>query len=141
MRLILSRKGFDSALGGAASPIFPDGAPTTYAQIAKGPETSLGPIVADLTRGAITGATMAHLDPDLAHPALCRAGRVGGLPSGRLGHPPPIWSDAASGLAMCFSSSAGFAPCRGGQTAVGVTNRRRRIAMLCSAGCRLARRS
>jgi hypothetical protein len=83
MRLILSRKGFDSALGGAASPIFPDGAmtslpipldgaPTTYAQIAKGPETSLGPIVADLTRGAITGATMAHLDPDLAHPALPR---------------------------------------------------------------------
>src|SRR3712207_8073283 len=83
MRLILSRKGFDSALGGAASPIFPDGtmtslpipldgAPTTYAQIVKGPEASLGPIVADLTRGAITGAMTAHLDPDLANPALDR---------------------------------------------------------------------
>ena len=83
MRLILSRKGFDAALGGVASPIFPNGAmaslpiplagaPVAYAQINKGPDGSLGPLVADLTRGAITGATPAHLDPDLARSALPR---------------------------------------------------------------------
>jgi Nucleotide modification associated domain 3 len=83
MRLILSRKGFDSALGGVASPIFPDtaltslpiplpDAPKTYAEIEKGPLGCLGPIVHDLTRGAITGATPAHLDPDLGRMALPR---------------------------------------------------------------------
>jgi len=83
MRLILSRKGFDSAPGGVASPIFPDtrltslpiplpGAPKTYAQVAKGPNGGLGPIVEDLTRGAITGAAPTHLDPDLSGLALPR---------------------------------------------------------------------
>lgn len=104
MRLILSRKGFDSAVGGVASPIFPDGAmtslpisladaPKTYAEIAKGPGGRLGLIVADLTRGAVTGASAAHLDPDLDPAALPR--RLGWRPAfGQTGA-------AATHLARC----------------------------------------
>lgn len=84
MKLILSRKGFDSAAGGVASPIFPDGvlislpirargAQHAFREIAKGPDGSLGPLVEDLTRGRCPGDALAHLDPDLAAEALHRA--------------------------------------------------------------------
>jgi hypothetical protein len=82
MRLILSRKGFDSAAGGVASPILPDGRLVSlpipgaggrvpYDAIVKA--GGLGPIVEDLTRGRIPRETAAHLDPDLDPGALPRA--------------------------------------------------------------------
>src|SRR5262249_40535555 len=78
MKIILSRKGFDSSAGGCPSPIFEDGtmmslpipardSPIEYADVA------LAQLVTDLTRGAITGADRAHLDPDLARSTLPRA--------------------------------------------------------------------
>jgi len=82
MRLILSRKGFDSSVGGVASPIFPDGrllslpiplasAPIRYGDIAWD-GTSLAPVVEALTRGRVRGGDPAHLDPDLNAAALPR---------------------------------------------------------------------
>ncbi len=66
MKIILSRKGFDSGIGGVASPIFPSGDLHTlpipesiysphskrYKDIQAG-GLSLGPIVSDLTEGRI----------------------------------------------------------------------------------------
>lgn len=82
MKLILSRKGFDSENGGAASPIFPDG--TLYSlpiPSANGP-TRLGDLAAcsgrlgvladQLTHGGVSGSTPIHLDPDLDAAALSR---------------------------------------------------------------------
>ncbi len=75
MRLILSRKGFDSSSGGGPSPIFPDGSmialpipdrrsPVRYCDLVwRG--RNLGEIVAQLTRGRRRGEHGAHLDPDL----------------------------------------------------------------------------
>jgi hypothetical protein len=81
MRLILSRKGFDSAAGGVASPILPDGRMVSlpipgaggrvaYEGVAKA--GGLGPLVADLTRGRIRPDAICHLDPDLDPDALPR---------------------------------------------------------------------
>jgi hypothetical protein len=87
MKIILSRKGFDSSYGGVASPILPDGtllslpipvdqSPMTYGDL-RWNGSALGPIVEDLThrrntrttaahpRKPITRNTPAHLDPDL----------------------------------------------------------------------------
>jgi len=78
MKIILSRKGFDSGIGKAPSPIFPScelhslpipetsqtEKPLRYGEIQAG-QHSLGTLVNDLTRGKITPATPAHLDPDL----------------------------------------------------------------------------
>jgi hypothetical protein len=75
MKLILSRKGFDSAAGGVASPILDDGAmlplpipdkksPIRYRDITIAGE-NLGAVAADLTRGKIRPDYRAHLDPDL----------------------------------------------------------------------------
>ncbi len=75
MKLILSRKGFDSAAGGVASPILPSGhlcwlpIPTPpygsrYADI-RCIEGHLGQVVAALTGGRIAPEDPAHLDPDL----------------------------------------------------------------------------
>src|ERR1700730_15781670 len=78
MKIILSRKGFDSSIGKVASPIFeagelcslpiPESAPNSagprYEEIRFGGQ-SLGTIVHDLTRGKIQPGTPAHLDPDL----------------------------------------------------------------------------
>lgn len=75
MKIILSRKGFDSSNGGVASPILPSGElcwlpiPTTdpgirYREI-RFRDTDLGEYVADLTRGSVSPADFAHLDPDL----------------------------------------------------------------------------
>ncbi len=73
MKLILSRKGFDSASGGVASPIMPDGAllslpiPSPHSDIAYNQlqcgGTSLDKLIQDL-RGSLPDGG-AHLDPDL----------------------------------------------------------------------------
>ncbi|MHB8425798.1 MAG: Nmad3 family putative nucleotide modification protein [Gammaproteobacteria bacterium] len=75
MKLILSRKGFDSQNGGMASPILPDGRllPLPIPR-ARGKKTMAdvpyltadGPaILADLSRGKCDLKTRIHLDPDL----------------------------------------------------------------------------
>ena len=83
MKLIISRKGFDSTWdkfwfgsGGEASPIFPDGTmyslPIPDREVgiiefrdvsAKG--KNVGQLVTDLRRGKIPAENLAHLDPDL----------------------------------------------------------------------------
>jgi len=82
VKLILSRKGFDSSTGGYPSPIFPDGgivslpipdksSPVAYSDISyKG--GSLGSLVADLTGGRIPQHYRAHIDPDLVADSLPR---------------------------------------------------------------------
>jgi hypothetical protein len=82
VKLILSRKGFDSSAGGVPSPIFPDGgmvslpipdksSPVTYSDISyKG--GSLGSLVADLTDGRVPPHYCAHIDPDLTADSLPR---------------------------------------------------------------------
>ena len=88
MRLILSRKGMDSSIGGIPSPILPDGrfcslpipeldphAATKgmpYARLRTG-DTTVGSLVSQLTRGRISPDAAAHLDPDLDPLAIDRA--------------------------------------------------------------------
>lgn len=87
MRVIFSRKGFDSAAGGCASPII-DGRPqslpiptrmpteATFATLGAG----IADMVRDLTRGRVTAETPCHLDPDLDVAAMPRqAGWRGAL--------------------------------------------------------------
>ncbi|MGA7873385.1 MAG: hypothetical protein WCA22_21055 [Candidatus Binatus sp.] len=83
MKLILSRKGFDSAHGGCPSPILDDrlyslpipdsGAPTTYAEISPFNGSSIAQFVKDLTGGRVGQGDGAHLDPDLRCDAIARA--------------------------------------------------------------------
>ena len=83
MKLILSRKGFDSAHGGCPSPILdgrlcpipiPDtGAPTRYGQISGFSGAAIAQIVEDLTGGRVGRRDGAHLDPDLRRDAIARA--------------------------------------------------------------------
>ena len=83
MKIILSRKGFDSSAGGVANPIFPDGRllslpiPDTSAPLDYGlihfDGGNLALLVTQLTKGRMTGAEKAHLDPDLDPYALPRA--------------------------------------------------------------------
>lgn len=82
MKIVLSRKGFDSQNGGVPSPIFPDGtafslpipyshSPTRFRGVrCRG--GSLGPLVECLTRGRVRGDGRCHLDPDLDPAALAR---------------------------------------------------------------------
>ena len=74
MKLILSRKGFDSSAGKCASPIFEDGSHLSlpipedssivrYADI--GGSHPIGQLVEDLTRQTIKANCGVHLDPDL----------------------------------------------------------------------------
>lgn len=80
MKIILSRKGFDSSAGGVPSPILPDGTLLSLPipEDLRHPEKhtrdydavftpigALGPIVTALTGGRINGRTPVHLDPDL----------------------------------------------------------------------------
>ena len=82
MKLIFSRKGFDSSAGGSPSPIFPDGrmvslpipdkqSPIQYSDI-NWREFNIGAIVADLTHGRTMPSYRAHLDPDLCGDSLPR---------------------------------------------------------------------
>jgi Nucleotide modification associated domain 3 len=85
VKIILSRKGFDSGYGKVPSPILPDGrmislpipdkdAPTTYNSI-KRDEINIGDMVADLTsrrKKPISPHYFAHLDPDLDQHAVPR---------------------------------------------------------------------
>ena len=75
MRIILSRKGFDSGSGGCPSPIFPDGSmfampipyepsPVRYEDL-RWQGRELGALVERLTKGKVLRRTGAHLDPDL----------------------------------------------------------------------------
>jgi len=84
VRLILSRKGFDSAAGGCPSPIFPDGSmlslpipskgsPHRYSQLSwRG--HNVGELVERLTRGKVRRDFDAHLDPDLRRDLCPRPG-------------------------------------------------------------------
>jgi hypothetical protein len=75
MRLILSRKGFDSSAGGTPSPILQNGrmvsfpipdkqSPILYDDIVwEG--GNIGSLVSDLTHGKISPSHHAHLDPDI----------------------------------------------------------------------------
>lgn len=85
MRIILSRKGFDSAAGKAASPIIggrPISMPipasknsrTTYADL------GLGEVVTRITRGRTTGTNLCHHDPMFAH-GECIFGQTGAAQS------------------------------------------------------------
>jgi hypothetical protein len=89
MRLILSRKGFDSGAGGCPSPIFPDGSmialpipdklsPIRYREL-KWRGRNLGDVVAELTRGKQRRDYRTHLDPDLRKD-ICRR-QSGWLPT------------------------------------------------------------
>ncbi len=82
MKLILSRKGFDSSTGGIPSPIFPDGrmvslpipdksSTITYGDISY-EGGSIGNLVSELTSGRIPPHYRAHIDPDLAAGSLAR---------------------------------------------------------------------
>jgi hypothetical protein len=85
VKLIFSRKGFDSAAGGCPSPIV-DGRPlsmpipasgssaTTYADL------GLGEIVERITRGRISGNALCHHDP-MFHEGECLLGQCGAAQS------------------------------------------------------------
>ncbi|MGI8425610.1 MAG: hypothetical protein ACR2M4_03240 [Actinomycetota bacterium] len=75
MKLVLSRKGFDSGYGGMPSPILPDGRlvplpiPTghdrfTFADLNL-PDVDVGGLLGDLSRDVFCLQTVIHLDPDL----------------------------------------------------------------------------
>jgi hypothetical protein len=82
MKIILSRKGFDSKAGGMASPIFPDNSllslpipsdisTCTYNDLNwKGKST--GSIIRDLSKGCFSSDEFAHVDPDLNSEMLPR---------------------------------------------------------------------
>ncbi len=83
MKIILSRKGFDSSSGGCPNPILPAGqllplpipdqrSPIKYEDI-NGNGISLGQIVSDISRGKISAEDGAHLDPDIDHHQYPRA--------------------------------------------------------------------
>lgn len=86
MKIIFSRKGFDSQYGGVPSPILPDGTivslpiPSSHGRPLGDLVAASGPlhrVVSDLTAGRITASTRVHLDPDL------QASSVDRLPSWR----------------------------------------------------------
>jgi hypothetical protein len=75
VKLILSRKGFDSGYGGIASPILPDGRLISL-PIPSGrerftladlnvPDLDVAQLIADLSQGSHSLRTSVHLDPDL----------------------------------------------------------------------------
>lgn len=88
MKIIISRKGFDSGYGGVASPILPDGSmislpiPGMSYQSYRDIYLSfadMSSLVKDLTKGKITGRTPVHFDPDLNMNHMSR--ETGWLPS------------------------------------------------------------
>jgi hypothetical protein len=79
MRIVLSRKGFDSVAGGCPSPIR-DGRPiglpipTRGRSATRFADLGLGELVEALTAGAVTGSTLCHRDPDLECGAFGQTG-------------------------------------------------------------------
>ena len=77
MKIIFSRKGFDSAAGGVANPMIGDQSislPIPYKNARKTfDDVGFGRVVADLTGGKITGAQSCHFDPDLEMGAFGQA--------------------------------------------------------------------
>ena len=82
MKVVFSRKGFDSQYGRVPSPIFPDGtalslpipvprAPTRFRDV-RWRDRSLTPIVEYLSKNRVQGKKWCHLDPDLQANALSR---------------------------------------------------------------------
>jgi hypothetical protein len=82
MKIIISRKGFDSQYGGVPSAIMPDGRlvpfpipvkndPTSYREVSVN-SVSIGKLVEDLTRGKIGRKARCHLDPDIDEGSLPR---------------------------------------------------------------------
>lgn len=75
LKIILSRKGFDSSNGGMPSPIFPDGKIVSLPILASKSPTRLNDlnfngydiaeIVSEISRGRIKSQQYIHLDPDL----------------------------------------------------------------------------
>lgn len=83
MRIIFSRKGFDTQYGQVSSPIFPDGtvcslpipypnSGISYDEIQAGEQT-MGALIRDLRGGKSPLTQGAHLDPDLVQSARPRA--------------------------------------------------------------------
>lgn len=83
MKLILSRKGFDSGSGGCPSPIMPNGemvslpipdkmAPRTYAELNWAPGENMGDLIRDLAPIRVRSDHFAHLDPDLDPDTVAR---------------------------------------------------------------------
>ena len=75
MKIVLSRKGFDSSSGRVPSPVLPDGtvvplpipahrSPTRFRDV-RWRDGSLGTLVEDLTGGRVQSKHRCHLDPDL----------------------------------------------------------------------------
>ena len=85
MKIVFSRKGFDSASGGGPSPIV-RGRPTSIPIPARDrSETTyrdlgLGAIVERITRGRVTGATLCHADP-MFERCRCAFGQTGAAQS------------------------------------------------------------
>lgn len=79
MRIVFSRKGFDSASGGFASPIL-DGRPISLPIPTEARSSTsfdalgLGQLVERVSRGAIKAPTLCHPDPDLVRGAFGQAG-------------------------------------------------------------------
>jgi len=83
VKIVLSRKGFDSAAGGVPNPIMPDGTlvrlPIPRREDRKCfrdvrfRRKSIGKLVKDLTGGRLSGRECVHLDPDIRRGALPRA--------------------------------------------------------------------
>lgn len=82
MKVVLSRKGFDSSNGGYPSPIFPGGqmislpipassSPTTINELYLC-KREFGKIVEELTKGSVCKTQPVHLDPDLDSQILSR---------------------------------------------------------------------
>ena len=83
MKIIISRKGFDSSSGGVPSPILPDGRvislpipdsrQSTRFKDLNHPDIDLATLVTQLTKGKITADQGVHLDPDINREYLPRS--------------------------------------------------------------------
>jgi len=82
MKVVISRKGFDSQYGGVPSAILPDGRlipfpiplrndPTAYGEVSVN-SVAIGKLVEDLTNGKIRQKYRCHLDPDIDRGSLPR---------------------------------------------------------------------
>ncbi len=81
VKIILSRKGFDSGYGGVPSPVLPGGRIVSLpipskaglpARMCYANELCLGDVVQDLTGGRLNRDDSMHLDPDLGRSSLAR---------------------------------------------------------------------